>query len=157
MDCWRSNAPRMKSDLTSLIILCPAPRARAGHKNRMSKAPQTSGACAIQCEFPVPQSCPQSVAAVTACSHYHSRIVQYGTVQRSDLAKSRLDDLCCMRTIPRWKRLALGFPTMYGSVGVGGKISIHPSVRSECTVPVPVVEAPRDRKILPLRSGSESP
>ena len=135
MDCWRSNAPRMKSDLTSLIILCPAPRARAGHKkNRMSKAPQTRGAFAIQCEFSVPQSFPQSVAAVTACSHYHSPIVQYGTVQRSDLAKSRLDDLCCMRTIPRWKRLALGFPTMYGSVGVGGKISIHPSVQSECTV-----------------------
>jgi hypothetical protein len=59
------------------------------------------------------------MAFVIACSHYHSPIVQYGTVQRSDLAKSRLDDLCCMRTIPRWKRLALGFPTMYGSVGVG--------------------------------------
>ena len=78
-----------------------------------------------------------------ACSHYQSPIAKYGTVERSDPAKCRQDDLCCRRTIRRWNPQARGFRLMYGSVGVGGKISIHPSVQSECTVhvDVPVQEA----------------
>ena len=45
----------MKSDLTSLIISCPAPRARAGHeKNRMCGAALTRGAFAVQSEPSTP-------------------------------------------------------------------------------------------------------
>ena len=101
------------------------------------KLPWCAGRLQYSAHYRYPQSFPQSVAAVIACSHYQSPIVKYGTVEKSNLAKCRQDDLCCRRTIRRWNPEARGFRLMYGSVGVGGKISIYPSVQSECTVPVP--------------------
>jgi len=135
MDWWRSNAPRMKSDLTSLIISCTAPRAGAVHeKNRMSKAALVRGAFAIQCTLSVPPVISAVSRCSHACSHYQSPIVKYGTVERSDLAKCRQDDLCCRRTIRRWNPEARGFRLMYGTPAADEKNFIHAPVSPKSSV-----------------------
>ena len=83
-----------------------------------------------------PQSFPQSVAAVIACSHYQSPIVKYGTVERSDLAKCRQDDLCCRRTIRRWNPEARGFRLMYGTLAADEKNFIHTPVSAKSSVSI---------------------
>ena len=66
MDCWRSNAPRMKSDLTSLIISGRGDASDLRPKiYRMSKAALVRGAFAIQCTFSVRPV----ISAVSRCSH----------------------------------------------------------------------------------------
>ena len=154
MDWWRSNAPRMKSDLTSLIISCTAPRARAVHeKNRMSKAALVRGAFAIQHRNPGSQSFLQSfwrapdsqpftvilcrstlLTALISSDHFSAWAGLTGTGERSDLAIKTLNELRCRRSIHRSKRLALRFPSIYGSAGGGEIFSIHPSVEGERTV-----------------------
>ena len=84
-----------------------------------------------------PQSFPQSAAALIACSHYQSPIVKYGTVERSDLAKCRQDELCCRRTIRRWNPEARGFRLMYGTPTADEKKFIHTPVSTKSSVPVP--------------------
>ena len=81
-----------------------------------------------------PQSFPQSAAAVIACSHYQSPIVKYGTVERSDLAKCRQDELCCRRTIRRWNPEARGFRLMYGTRAADEKNFIHTPVSAKSSV-----------------------
>ena len=94
----------------------------------------------MQCSahYRYPQSFPQSVAAVIACSHYQSPIVKYGTVERSDLAKCRQDDLCCRRTIRRWNPEARSFRLMYGTCtpAADEKFFIHTPVSSKSSVPI---------------------
>ena len=85
-------------------------------------------------ELRYPQSFRQSVAAVIACSHYHSPIVKYGTVEKSNLAKCRQDDLCCRRTIRRWNPEARSFRLMYGTPAADEKIFIHTPVSTKSSV-----------------------
>ena len=86
----------------------------------MSKAALVRGAFAIQCTLSVPPVISAVSRCSHACSHYQSPIVKYGTVERSDLAKCRQDDLCCRRTIRRWNPEARGFRLMCGSAGSDG-------------------------------------
>ena len=126
----------MKSDLTSLII------SGRGHARdlrpkiyRMSKAALVRGAFAIQCTLSVPPVISAVSRCTHACSHSQSPIVKYGTVERSDLAKCRQDDLCCRRTIRRWNPEARGFRLMYGTPAADEKIFIHTPVSSKSSVP----------------------
>ena len=129
----------MKSDLTSLMISCPAPRARAGHeKNRMSKAALVRGAFAIQCNSPALPVWLSVTACSHPCSHCHSTMEMTGTVHRSDLAKWRQDDVRCRRTIRRWKAWLVSFRSMCGAGCVEQKIFIHPVNSSKQTVVVTV-------------------
>ena len=60
-----------------------------------------------------PQSLSQSVAALTINSVYvyiTTPPVKYGTVQKSNLAKWRQDDVCCRRAIRRWNAETVTFP-----------------------------------------------
>ena len=93
-----------------------------------------AGRLQYSAHYRYPQSFPQSVAAVIACSHYHSPIVEYGTVQRTDLAKCRQDELCCRRTIRRWNPEARGFRLMYGTPAADEKKFIHTPVSSKSSV-----------------------
>ena len=103
----------------------------------MSKAVLVRGAFAIQCNSPAPPVWLTVTACSHACSHYHSPIGMTGTVQTSDLAKWRQDDVCCRRTIHRWKAETLTFPAMYGTTPAEQKKFIHTSVSSKRTVHVP--------------------
>ena len=137
MDWWRSNAPRMKSDLTSLII------SGRGHARdlrpkiyRMSKAALVRGAFAIQCTLSVPPV----ISAVSRCSHCmqslplpHSKVWYRG---ESNLAKCRQDDLCCRRTIRRWNPEARSFRLMYGTPAADENFFIHTPVSTKRTVPL---------------------
>ena len=105
------------------------------------KLPWCAGRLQYSAHYRYPQSFPQSVAAVIACSHYHSPIVKYGTVEKSNLAKCRQDDLCCRRTIRRWNPEACSFRLMYGTPAADEKFFIHTPVSTERTVPV--LEVPR--------------
>ena len=100
------------------------------------KLPWCAGRLQYSAHYRYPQSFPQSVAAVIACSHYQSPIVKYGTVERSDLAKCRQDDLCCRRTIRRWNPEARGFRLMYGTPAADEKNFIHTPVSSKSSVGV---------------------
>ena len=84
----------------------------------MSKAALVRGAFAMQCTLSVPPVISAVSRCSHACSHYQSPIVKYGTVEISDLAKCRQDDLCCRRTIRRWNPEARGFRLMYYTVRV---------------------------------------
>ena len=94
----------------------------------MSKAALVRGAFAIQCTLSVPPVISAVSRCSHACSHYQSPIVKYGTVERSDLAKCRQDDLCCRRTIRRWNPEARGFRLMYGTRAADEKNFIHAPV-----------------------------
>ena len=100
----------------------------------MPKAVLVRGAFALQCRLSVP---PVTVAVsrCTHCStHYHTPIVKYGTVQKSNLAKWRQDDVCCRRAIRRWKAETVTFPKMCGTAAAEQKIFIHTSVSDKSTV-----------------------
>ena len=100
----------------------------------MSKAVLVRGAFALQCRLSVP---PVTVALsrCTHCSsHYRTPIVKYGTVQKSNLAKWRQDDVCCRRAIRRWKAETVAFPEMCGTAAAEQKKFIHTSVEDKCTV-----------------------
>ena len=99
------------------------------------KLPWCAGRLQYSAHYRYPQSFPQSVAAVIACSHYQSPIVKYGTVERSDLAKCRQDELCCRRTIRRWNPEARGFRLMYGTPTADEKKFIHTPVSTKSSVP----------------------
>ena len=99
-----------------LCISGPGQRADLGTEiYRMSKAVLVRGAFALQCRLSVP---PVTVA-VSRCSHcsthYRTPIVKYGTVQKSNLAKWRQDDVCCRRAIRRWNAETVTFPEMCGT------------------------------------------
>ena len=135
MDCWRSNAPRMRTATSVLYISGPGQRADLGTEiYRMSKAVLVRGAFAIQCNSPAPPVWLTVTACSHACSDYHSPIGMTGTVQTSDLAKWRQDDVCCRRTIRHWKAETLTFPAMYGTAAAEQKKFTHTSRESECTV-----------------------
>ena len=36
-------------------------------------------------------------------------------MRKSELSKWGLNELCCKRTVHRWNRLELNFPSMYGT------------------------------------------
>ena len=93
-----------------------------------------AGRLQYSAHYRYPQSFPQSVAAVIACSHYHSPIVKYGTVEKSNLAKCRQDDLCCRRTIRRWNPEARSFRLMYGTPAADENFFIHAPVSTKRTV-----------------------
>ena len=101
---------------------------------RMSKAALVRGAFAIQCTSSVPPVISAVSRCSHACSHYQSPIVKYGTVERSDLAKCRQDELCCRRTIRRWNPEARGFRLMYGTPAADEKIFIHTPVSPKSSV-----------------------
>eukprot|EP01043_Picozoa_sp_COSAG02_P044014 COSAG02_NODE_3885_length_6087_cov_7.811456_2_plen_96_part_00 len=95
MDCWRSNAPRVESDLTSLIILGRGhARDRRPKIYRMSKAALVRGAFAIQCRNPVLLGWLTLLTAVIACTHFSPPYGLTGTGDRSDLAIKILNELC---------------------------------------------------------------
>ena len=98
------------------------------------KLPWCAGRLQYSAHYRYPRSFPQSAAAVIACSHYQSPIVKYGTVERSDLAKCRQDELCCRRTIRRWNPEARGFRLMYGTPAADEKKFIHSPVSPKRTV-----------------------
>ena len=98
------------------------------------KLPWCAGRLQYRAHYRYPQSFPQSAAAVIACSHYQSPIVKYGTVERSDLAKCRQDELCCRRTIRRWNPEARGFRLMYGTPTADEKKFIHTPVSTKSSV-----------------------
>ena len=102
----------------------------------MSKAALVRGAFAIQCTFSVPPVISAVSRCSHACSHYQSPIVKYGTVDRSDLAKCRQDDLCCRRTIRRWNPEARGFRLVYGTPAADEKNFIHTPVSAKSSVPL---------------------
>ena len=102
------------------------------------KLPWCAGRLQYSAHYRYPQSFPQSAAAVIACSHSQSPIVKYGTVERSDLAKCRQDDLCCRRTIRRWNPEARGFRLMYGTPTADEKKFIHTPVSTKSSVPFSV-------------------
>ena len=91
----------------------------------MSKSSLVRGAFALQCRLSVP---PVTVA-VSRCSHcsthYRTPTVKYGTVQKSNLAKWRQDDVCCRRAIRRWNAETVTFPEMCGTPAAEQKIFIH--------------------------------
>ena len=129
------NAPRMRSDLTSLNISVPGQWSDLGTEiYGMSKAVLVRGAFAIQCTSPDPPVWLTVTACSHACSHYHSPVVMSGTVQTSDLAKWRQDDVCCRRMIRRWKAWLSSFPSMCGAGAVEQKKFIHSPISSKCTV-----------------------
>ena len=135
MDCWRSNAPRMRTATSVLYISGPGQRADLGTEiYRMSKAVLVRGAFALQCRLSVP---PVTVAVsrCTHCStHYHTPIVKYGTVQKSNLAKWRQDDVCCRRAVRRWNAETVPFPEMCVTAAAEQKKFIHTSVEDKRTV-----------------------
>ena len=100
----------------------------------MSKAVLVRGAFALQCRLSVP---PVTVA-VSRCSHcsthYRTPTVKYGTVQKSNLAKWRQDDVCCRRAIRRWNAETVTFPAMCGTPAAEQKISIHSAVSGKSSV-----------------------
>ena len=100
----------------------------------MSKAVLVRGAFAIQCNSPDPPVWLTVTACSHACSHYHSPVVMTATVQTSDLAKRRQDDVCCRRVIRRWKAWLSSFPSMCGAGAVEQKKVIHSPISSKCTV-----------------------
>ena len=100
----------------------------------MSKAVLVRGAFAIQCTSPDPPVWLTVTACSHACSHYHSPVVMNGTVQTSDLAKWRQDDVCCRRMIRRWKAWLSSFPSMCGAGAVEQKKFIHTSIEDKRTV-----------------------
>ena len=102
----------------------------------MSKAVLVRGAFAIQCTSPDPPVWLTVTACSHACSHYHSPLVMSGTVQISDLAKWRQDEVCCRRMIRRWKAWLSSFPSMCGAGGAEQKNFIHPAFSSKPTVQV---------------------
>ena len=109
----------------------------------MSKAVLVRGAFALQCRLSVP---PVTVAVsrCTHCStHYRTPIVKYGTVQKSNLAKWRQDDVCCRRAIRRWKAETVALPEMCGTPAAEQKKFIHTSVEDKCTVSDTVPVLPR--------------
>ena len=129
------NAPRMRSDLTSLNILARGQWSDLGTEiYGMSKAVLVSGAFALQCRLSVP---PVTVA-VSRCSHcsthYRTPTVKYGTVQKSNLAKWRQDDVCCRRAIRRWKAETVAFPEMCGTAAAEQKKFIHTPVSPKSSV-----------------------
>ena len=135
MDYWRLNAPRMRTALSEYCISGPGQRADLGTEiYGMSKAVLVRGAFALQCRLSVP---PVTVA-VSRCSHcnthYRTPIVKYGTVQKSNLAKWRQDDVCCRRAIRRWNAETVTFPEMCGTPAAEQKISIHSAVSDKRTV-----------------------
>ena len=130
------NAPRMRNALTMLYILPRGQWADLRDKiYRMSKAALVRGAFAIQCTLSVPPVISGVSRCSHACSHYQSPIVKYGTVERSDLAKCRQDELCCRRTIRRWNPEARGFRLMYGTPAADEKNFIHTPVSAKSSVP----------------------
>ena len=135
MDCWRMNAPRMRNALTMLYISHQGARGDPWYEiYRMSKAALVRGAFAIQCTLSVPPVISAVSRCSHACSHYQSPIVKYGTVDRSDLAKCRQDDLCCRRTIRRWNPEARSFRLMYGTPAADENFFIHTPVSTKRTV-----------------------
>ena len=98
------------------------------------KLPWCAGRLQYSAHYRYPQSFPQSAAAVIACSHYQSPIVKYGTVERSDLAKCRQDELCCRRTIRRGNPEARSFRLMCGSAGSETIFLIHTCISSKSSV-----------------------
>ena len=92
---------------------------------RMSKAVLVRGAFALQCRLSVPLVT-VAVSRCTHCSsHYRTPIVKYGTVQKSNLAKWRQDDVCCRRAIRRWNAETVPFPEMCGTAAAEQKKFIH--------------------------------
>ena len=129
------NTPRMRNALTMLYILGRRQRADLRPKiYRMSKAALVRGAFAIQCTLSVPPVISAVSRCSHACSHSQSPIVKYGTVERSDLAKCRQDELCCRRTIRRWNPEARGFRLMYGTRAADEKNFIHTPVSAKSSV-----------------------
>ena len=59
-------------------------------------------------------------------------------MRKSELPKWGLNELCCKRTVDRWNRLELNFPSMYGT-GVSHstqKLSLEGVLHGTvCTVP----------------------
>ena len=130
------NAPRMRTATSVLYISVPGQRADLGTEiYGMSKAVLVRGAFALQCRLSVP---PVTVA-VSRCSHcsthYRTPTVKYGTVQKSNLAKWRQDDVCCRRTIRHSKAETVTFPAMYGTAAAEQKKFIHTLVSHKRTVP----------------------
>ena len=135
MDCWRSNAPRVESDLTSLIISSGArPRGAPDEIYGVCRAALVRGAFAIQCRNPVLLGWLTLLTAPSACSHFSPPYGLTGTGDRSDLAIKSLNDLCCRRTIHRWNWLAKTLQLMCRSVGTEEVFLIHPCISSKCTV-----------------------
>ena len=135
-------APRMRNAVTMLYISHQGARGDPWYEiYRMSKAALVRGAFAIQCTLSVPPVISAVSRCTHACSHSQSPIVKYGTVERSDLAKCRQDDLCCRRTIRRWNAEARGFRLMYGTRAADEQIFIHAPVSAKSSVVLRVVEA----------------
>ena len=130
------NAPRMRNALTMLYIReAEDSEPIFGLKfTACRKLPWCAGRLQYSAHYRYPQSFPQPAAALIACSHYQSPIVKYGTVERSDLAKCRQDELCCRRTIRRWNPEARGFRLMYGTPAADEKKFIHTPVSSKSSV-----------------------
>ena len=125
----------MRNALSEYCILARGQRADLRDKiYRMSKAVLVRGAFALQCRLSVP---PVTVAVsrCTHCStHYRTPIVKYGTVQKSNLAKWRQDDVCCRRAIRRWKAETVPFPEMCGTAAAEQKKFIHTPVSPKSSV-----------------------
>ena len=95
MDFWRSNAPRVESDLTSLIISSGArPRGAPDEIYGVCKAALVRGAFAIQCRNPVLLGWLTLLTAVTTCIHFSPLYRLTGTGESSDLAIKILNELC---------------------------------------------------------------
>eukprot|EP01043_Picozoa_sp_COSAG02_P025911 COSAG02_NODE_1475_length_12422_cov_20.622170_2_plen_99_part_00 len=98
MDFWRSNAPRVESDLTSLIISHQGARGDPWYEiYRLSKAAHTRGAFAIQCRNPNLLGWLTLLTAVTTCIHFSPLYRLTGTGESSDLAIKILNELCCRK------------------------------------------------------------
>ena len=123
----------------------------------MSKAVLVRGAFAIQCNSPALPVWLTVTACSHPCSHCHSSMEMTGTVHRSDLAKWRLDDIRCRRTIRRWKAWLVSFRSMCGAGGVEQKIFIHPVNSSKQTVgPTPLQNESDFRSRFVVLGGDET-
>jgi hypothetical protein len=97
MDFWRPNAPRVESDLTSLIISSGArPRGAPDEIYGVCRAALVRGAFAIQCRNPVLLGWLTLLTAFTTLTGIHfSRLYRLtGTGESSDLAIKILNELC---------------------------------------------------------------
>jgi hypothetical protein len=133
---WRSNAPRVESDLTSLIISHQGARGDPWYEiYRLSKAALVRGAFAIQCRNPFPLGWLTLLTAVTTCIHFSPPYRLPFTGESSDLAIKILNELCCRKLKVQWKAERETLRLMCGSAGSEKHFLIHPFISSKCTVP----------------------
>ena len=76
----------------------------------------SSGACRRVCVQQTPESKPAACAVLSVLTHIQvSHSTQYGSREKSELSKWRLNELCCRCTVHLWNRLELSFPSRYAA------------------------------------------